>query len=259
MAKAKPPDNSKARARLRGVVEGAVTDTTVAKRAAAAERIRATITEEPPPVAPEPAPEKPKQTRKPKPEQQTTKQTTIEKDVKLESSSESNVPPASDFKPMPADEAQKLRDVMLSSRPRRKPPEKSPEPAPEPPKPASESYFKPVGGPAKVLGRMLYSAGRQGKNIAANAVAIPAAAAAATTGAYAGLATTAAAVRGISRLLGQAQPAQEPKQESPPAPLPPPAQDYRSGLQRAIEDRKKPPPDIRSDINRKLQQIRGMV
>jgi len=258
MAKAKPPDSSKGRARLRGVVEGAVTDTTVAKRAAAAERIRATITEEPPPVAPEPAPVKPKrQARKPKPEQQTTKQTTIEKDVKLESASESNVPP--EWKPMSPDEAEKLRDVMLSSRPRRKPPEKLPEKPPETPKPASDPYFKPIGGPAKVLGRMLYSAGRQGKNIAANAVAIPAAAAAATTGAYAGLATTAAAVRGISRLLGQAKPAEEPKQESRAAPLPPPAQDYRSGLQRAIEDRKKPPPDIRSDINRKLQQIRGIA
>ena len=157
---------------------------------------------------------------------------------------------------MPADQAERLRRVMQTSR-------SSAAAAPPPPQaPGNQPYFKPIGGPAKVLGRALYEAGRQGKNVAANAVAIPAMAAGATTGAYAGLAATSAAVRGINRLLGGQRPAPAPQAEpkSPPAaePLPAPP-DYRSGLQRAIDQKRNTPPaGIRSDVIRRLQTIRGL-
>jgi hypothetical protein len=213
---------AKGNKRLRSVVEGAVEATREARRAAAAEKIRASVT------TPEPAPAPPpKRTRARKP--------AVEPDTKLEATPEQRV-----FEPptMSPDEGKRLRDTMLQSGRSEKPP------APKP-----SSGFAPVRGPGAVLGRLLKESYRQAPNIAANAVAIPAFTAAGLGGAYLGTAATLAAIRGMKGLF---TPAPEPTpQERPPEP-----DDYRSGFRRAIEQRRRTKPGG-TGIIRSLRNVEG--
>jgi hypothetical protein len=239
---------AKGNRRLRSVVEGAMEATQEARRAAAAEKIRQSVATTPAPsVAPSPPPErtKPKRTRKPKPE------TEVEPDMRLEATAEQRVPPVAPEPPqMTPEQAQSLRDVMLQDKkPRRA---TKPQARKEtPPKP--DTGFAPIRGPGALLGRLLKESYRQAPNIAANVVAIPAFTAAGVGGAYLGTAATMAAARGIGKLLSPQEP--QPKQ---PEPLPEP-DDYRSGFQRAIDERRKTQPARSgSDVIRTLSRTRGL-
>jgi len=263
---------AKANKRLRSVVEGAVEATKEARRAAAAEKIRASVTTPAPaaptpkPAAPpsEPPPTKPaareKPARKPRRTREKPVEPEVEADTKLEGTPEQRVPETPNMSP---DEAQRLRETMLQSGKPRKQSSPRPKPAPQPtPKPAaSPGGFAPIRGPGALLGRLLSEAYRQAPNIAANAVAIPAFTAAGAGGVYLGTAGTVAAIRGIGKLLspGQPQP-QEPQEPSAtPSPASPP-DDYRTGFQRAIEQRRKPrSTDGGSDVIRALSRMRGMA
>jgi hypothetical protein len=227
---------AKGNRRLRSVVEGAMDATKEARRAAAAEKIRQSAATapaaQPPAPEPAPAPKKPRRTRPTKTE------TEIEPDTRLEANAEQRVPVVAPEPPtMSADEAKQLRDTMLqSSRPKKR---TTPKPKTEAPKP-SPSGFAPIRGPGALLGRLLKETYRQAPNIAANAVAIPAFTAAGAGGAYLGTAATVGAMRAIGKLLS---PQEEASKE--PAPLPTPKSvpdDYRSGFQRAIEERRKARP-----------------
>lgn len=276
------------KARLRSVVEGAVDSTAEARRAAAAEKIRAAAGT--PADPPAPPPETPKRTGRKKPPAQEPE---IEQDLKLEGSSEQRVPespkkfnarkqltvkdvarpavvtskfgrtppvapdpPEIEFSPpqMTADQAQRLRDTMLqSNRPTASPP------AADRPKPP-QGTFAPIRGPGAALGKMLKATYRQGPNILANAVAIPAFTAAGGGLAYLGTAGTVAAIRGIGKLLSPGEAKEEKPATSEPLtlPAPPPASDYKSEFQRAIDERRnRQPRDSGTDIFRKLQRMRG--
>jgi hypothetical protein len=244
---------AKGNRRLRSVVEGAMDASQTARRAAAAEKIRASAAT-PPAAAETPAPakhaRKPRQTAKPQ-------EVTIEPDTKLEATPEQRVPPATPQ--YTAEQAQQLRDTMLqSNKPKRKPTAK-PQPAkPAPPK-TSSGGFAPIRGPGALLGRLLKETYRQAPNIAANVVAIPAFTAAGAGGAYLGTAATVAAIRGIGKLFATPE---EQKRPAEPLSLPDPAgqpDDYRTGFQRAIDDRRKPRPnDSGFDVIRGLSRTRGI-
>jgi len=240
---------AKGNRRLRSVVEGAMDATKEARRAAAAEKIRQSAATapaaQPPAPQPAPAPKKPKRTRPTKTE------TEIEPDTRLEANAEQRVPVVAPEPPtMTAEEALRLRDTMLqSSRPKKR---STPKPKTEAPKP-SPNGFAPIRGPGALLGRLLKETYRQAPNIAANAIAVPAFTAAGAGGAYLGTAATIAAARGIGKLLSPQEP--ETKQ---PEPLPEP-DDYRSGFQRAIEQRRKTPPTRSGfDVIRTLSRTRGL-
>jgi hypothetical protein len=254
---------AKANKRLRSVVEGAMEATKDARRAAAAEKIRAAVATpaSPPiaPAAPTPAPSKP--AKKPRRAQGKPTEPAVEPDTRLDATAEQRVPPVAPEPPtMTAEQAQQLRDTMLqSSRPKRTSSTK-PKPAkPEPPTPKpSPGGFAPIRGPGALLGRLLKETYRQAPNIAANAVAIPAFTAAGAGGVYLGTAGTVAAIRGISKLFS---PTEEQKQPQEPLSLPAPASqpdDYRSGFQRAIDERRKPrTTDSGFDVIRGLSRTRG--
>jgi hypothetical protein len=162
---------------------------------------------------------------------------------------------------MSPEDAQKLRDTMLGSQGRQKPTGDKPKPKPKSQKPTNASGFAEIRGPGALLGRLLRETYRQAPNIAANAVAIPAFTAAGAGGIYLGTAGTVAAIRGINKLLN---PSEDQQQQTPPtAPAPssaPAPDDYRSGFQRAIEQRRKPrASDSGSDVIRRLSQMRGMA
>jgi hypothetical protein len=227
---------AKGNRRLRSVVEGAMDATKEARRAAAAEKIRQSAATapaaQPPAPEPAPAPKKPRRTRPSKTE------TEIEPDTRLEANAEQRVPVVAPEPPtMSAEEAKQLRDTMLQpSRPKKR---STPKPKTEATK-TSPSGFAPIRGPGALLGRLLKETYRQAPNIAANAVAIPAFTAAGAGGAYLGTAATVGAVRAIGKLLS---PQEEASKE--PEPLPTPQSvpdDYRSGFQRAIEERRKARP-----------------
>jgi len=240
---------AKGNRRLRSVVEGAMEATQEARRAAAAEKIRQSVAA--PPVAPSPPPtepRKPKRTRKPKPETEPE----VEPDMRLEATAEQRVPPVAPEPPqMTAEQAQSLRDVMLQEKkPKRTAKTQAPKEKTSKP---DASGFAPIRGPGALLGRLLKETYRQGPNIVANAVAVPAFTAAGAGGAYLGTAATAAAIRGIGKLLSPQEP--EPKQAEP---LPQP-DDYRSGFQRAIDERRKSQPARSgSDVIRTLSRTRGL-
>ena len=244
---------AKGNRRLRSVVEGAMDASQTERRAAAAEKIRASAAT-PPAAAETPAPAKP--ARKPR---QTAKpqEVVIEPDTKLEATPEQRVPPATPQ--YTAEQAQQLRDTMLqSSKPKRKPGAK-PQPAKPAPPQKAPGGFAPVRGPGALLGRLLKETYRQAPNIAANVVAIPAFTAAGAGGAYLGTAATVAAIRGIGKLFATPE---EKKQPAEPLSLPAPAgqpDDYRTGFQRAIDDRRKPRPnDSGFDVIRGLSRTRGI-
>jgi hypothetical protein len=246
---------AKGNRRLRSVVEGAMDATKDARRAAAAEKIRATVATTPPPApAPAPAEAPPAKQRRPrrKPADQD-----VEPDTKLESSSEQRVP--DEAPQMSPEEAQRLRETMLQSSRPKKPVSRPTKPAVTK-QPTSTRGFAPIRGPGALLGRLLKETYRQAPNIAANAVAIPAFTAAGAGGIYLGTAGTLAAIRGINKLL---TPEEEKKSEplALPAPSsPPPADDYRSGFQRAIEQRRKPrTTDSGFDVIRSLSRTRGLT
>jgi hypothetical protein len=111
------------------------------------------------------------------------------------------------------------------------------------------------------LGKLLREAYRQTPNLVANAVAIPAFTAAGAGGVYLGTAGTVAAIRGIGKLLSPGQPQPQEPQEPRANPSPAnPTEDYRTGFQRAIEQRRKPrPTDGGSDVIRALSRMRGMA
>ena len=263
---------AKGNRRLRSVVEGAVEASKEARRAAAAEKIRSAVSTAPPPQPTPPppaAPAKPKRTR-PKPTA-----TTVETDTKLEATAEQRVPPSEPApqtegnppQQMTAESAQRLRDTMLQSGRPKKRSSSKPQPAkPQQQKPVGTSGFAPVRGPGALLGRLLKETYRQAPNLAANAIAIPAFTAAGASGIYLGTAGTVAAIRGIQKLLGPSQAEERTQQPaSPPAntqpdQLPAPQNDYRSGFQRAIDQRRKPrASDSGSDVIRRLSQMRGMA
>lgn len=248
---------AKGNRRLRSVVEGAINTSNEARRAAAAEKIRASVTtpSTPAPAPPPEAPAKPKRTRPKKTEPE------VEADTRLETSTEQRVPPPVEAAPptMTPEAAQQLRETMLQSgRPKKRTTPKTQAAKPQPQKPASTSGFAPIRGPGALLGRLLKETYRQAPNIAANAIAIPAFTAAGAGGAYLGTAGTVAAIRGIGKLL--AGPTQEDKPQEPlPEPTPKPADDYRSGFQRAIDQRRQPRlPDSGFDVIRQLSRTRGM-
>jgi len=271
---------AKANKRLRSVVEGAMEATKDARRAAAAAKIRAGVAPAAaappkpapakpaakpaaaPPAAAAPPPEKPAKPRRPRSKPQ---EPVVEPDTKLDATPEQRVPvepapaPASPPPTMSPEEAQKLRDTMLGSRGRQKPTGDKPKPKPKSQKPTSASGFAPIRGPGALLGRLLGETYRQAPNIAANAVAIPAFTAAGAGGIYLGTAGTVAAIRGINKLLN---PSEDQPQTPPAAPAPSPApvpDDYRSGFQRAIEQRRQPrPSDNGTDVIRSLTRIRGI-
>lgn len=278
---------AKANKRLRSVVEGAMEATKDARRAAAAAKIRAGVTPpadapvKPPPAKPAPAkpaakpaaappaaaappPEKPAKPRRPRSK---PKEPVVEPDTKLDATPEQRVPveptpaPTSPPPTMSREEAQKLRDTMLGSRGRQQPTGDKPKPKPKPKsqKPTNTGGFAPIRGPGALLGRLLRETYRQAPNIAANAVAIPAFTAAGAGGIYLGTAGTVAAIRGINKLLN---PSEEQQQPPPAAPAPaaaPAPDDYRSGFQRAIEQRRQPrPTDNGTDVIRSLARIRGL-
>lgn len=272
---------AKANKRLRSVVEGAMEATKDARRAAAAAKIRAGVTpaaDAPakpapakpaakpaaaPPAAAAPPPEKPAKPRRTRSKPQ---EPVVEPDTKLDATPEQRVPvepappPASPPPTMSPEEAQKLRDTMLGSRGRQKPTGDKPKPKPKSQKPTNTGGFAPIRGPGALLGRLLRETYRQAPNIAANAVAIPAFTAAGAGGIYLGTAGTVAAIRGINKLLN---PSEEQQQQPPPAaPAPaaaPAPDDYRSGFQRAIEQRRQPrPTDNGTDVIRSLARIRGL-
>jgi hypothetical protein len=257
---------AKANKRLRSVVEGAMEATKDARRAAAAEKIRSAVAApaSPPsaPAAPPPTPPPPaKPTPKPRRARAKPTEPAVEPDTRLEGTAEQRVPPMAPRPPqMTAEQAQQLRDTMLqSSRPKRTSSTK-PKPAkPEPPTPKpAPGGFAPIRGPGALLGRLLKETYRQAPNIAANAVAIPAFTAAGAGGVYLGTAGTVAAIRGIGRLLAppeEQKPAQEPRSLPAPASQP---DDYRSGFQRAIDERRKPrTTDSGFDVIRGLSRTRG--
>lgn len=259
---------AKANKRLRSVVEGAMEATKDARRAAAAERIRASAatptpaspaapaaTPTPaPPAVPVPTPESspakpPRKKAKPKPKPQPAE---VEPDTKLEATPEQRVPqPAEEpSAPAPAPAPQPTDATPRPAKPRRRPT----------PKPAdSTSSFAPIRGPGALLGRLLKETYRQAPNIVANAVAIPAFTAAGAGGVYLGTAGTLAAIRGITKLLGPSEGEQKnPEPTSLPA-QPAAPEDYRSGFQRAIDERRKPrPTDSGFDVIRGLSRPRGL-
>lgn len=246
---------AKGNRRLRSVVEGAMDATKEARRAAAAEKIRATAatasTPTPTPTPAEAPPAKPRRPRRKPVEQE------VEPDTKLESSSEQRVP--DETTQMSPEQAQRLRETMLQSSRPRKPTSRPAKPSATKP-PASNSSFAPIRGPGALLGRLLKETYRQAPNIAANAVAIPAFTAAGAGGIYLGTAGTLAAIRGIDKLLNPEE-EQKPEPLTLPAPsAPPPADDYRSGFQRAIEQRRKPRTnDSGFDVIRSLSRTRGLT
>jgi hypothetical protein len=134
-----------------------------------------------------------------------------------------------------------------------------PQPAKPAPPQTAPGGFAPVRGPGALLGRLLKETYRQAPNIAANVVAIPAFTAAGAGGAYLGTAATVAAIRGIGKLFATPE---EKKQPAEPLSLPAPAgqpDDYRTGFQRAIDDRRKPRPnDSGFDVIRGLSRTRGI-
>jgi len=267
---------AKGNRRLRSVVEGAMEATKDARRAAAAEKIRAAAVTTPPaqpapaatspatpaaPSPPTPAPSKP--ARQPRRPRAAPVEPTVEPDTRLEATAEQRVPPVAPEPPtMTPEQAQQLRDTMLqSSRPKRRPSAKPQPTKPQSPAPkAAAGGFAPIRGPGALLGRLLKETYRQAPNIAANAVAIPAFTAAGAGGVYLGTAGTVAAIRGISKLLA---PSEETKQTQEPLSLPAPTSqqdDYRSGFQRAIDERRKPRPnDSGYDVIRGLSRTRGIA
>lgn len=265
---------AKGNRRLRSVVEGAMEVTQDARRAAAAERIRASAANAPPaaeapspvpqaatPAPPPPAPEKP--ARKPRRPREEPAEPTVEPDTRLEATPEQRVPPVAPEPPaMTAEQAQQLRDTMLqSNRQRRRPSTRTQAPKPKPTTPsAAPGGFAPIRGPGALLGRLLKETYRQAPNIAANAVAIPAFTAASAGGIYLGTAGTMAAIRGLSKLLAPTE-EQQPPQEPMKLPAPTGQQDdYRSGFQRAIDDRRKARPnDSGYDVIRGLSRTRGIT
>lgn len=259
---------AKGNRRLRSVVEGAMDATKDARRAAAAEKIRAAVVT-PPPAAPstpsappsKAAPSKP--VRKPRTKREAPAEPTVEPDTRLEATAEQRVPPVAPEPPtMTPEQAQQLRDTMLQSGRPKKRPSAKPQPAkPQPQAPkAAPGSFAPIRGPGALLGRLLKETYRQAPNIAANAVAIPAFTAAGAGGVYLGTAGTVAAIRGISKLLA---PSEETKQTQEPLSLPAPTSqpdDYRTGFQRAIDERRKPRPnDSGFDVIRGLSRTRGIA
>ena len=244
---------AKGNRRLRSVVEGAVEASRDARRAAAAEKIRAAagspVPEAPSPPTPEPVatPAKPKRTRqKPAP-------TEVEPDMRLEANVEQRVPESATQPPtMTPEQARQLRETMLqSSRPKRR---QTTKPQPAKPTPAPGN-FAPIRGPGALLGRLLKETYRQAPNIAANAVAIPAFTAAGAGGIYLGTAATVGAIRGIGKLLSS------PSEPEPTAPPQQPAapDDYKSSFQRAIDERRKSqPPKSSSNTLQKLFPPRGL-
>lgn len=250
---------AKGNRRLRSVVEGAMDASKDARRAAAAEKIRASAAtpaspapaSTPTPPPPDTAPPKERRPRRKPVEQE------VEPDTKLDSSSEQRVP--TEAPQMSSEQAQRLRETMLQTG---RPKKATSRPAkPSPPKPAANTTgFAPVRGPGALLGRLLKETYRQAPNIAANAIAIPAFTAAGAGGIYLGTAGTVAAIRGINKLLN---PGEEKQQESLTLPAPadqPPADDYRTGFQRAIEQRRKPRTnDSGFDVIRKLSRTRGLT
>ena len=267
---------AKATKRLRSVVEGAMEATKDARRAAAAQKIRAAVAPgasppakppatpaaDAPPPAPPPPPEKPTKPRRTRAKPQGP---AVEPDTKLDATPEQRVPveatppPPSPPPTMTPEEAQKLRDTMLGSRSRQKPAGEKPKPKAKPQKPTSTGGFAPIRGPGALLGRLLRETYRQAPNIAANAVAIPAFTAAGAGGIYLGTAGTVAVIRGIGKLLAPDQEQAEPAAASPPPATPTPPDDYRAGFQRAIDQRRKPrPTDSGVDVIRTLTRTRGL-
>lgn len=267
---------AKGNRRLRSVVEGAMEASKDARRAAAAEKIRATVGTPPPveaapppaaaPAKPTAAPTKPapstaaptKPARRPRPTA-APQEVVIEPDTKLKATPEQRVPPVAPEPPLlTTEQGQQLRETMLrSNKPKRKPTAK-PQPAKPARPPEAPGGFAPIRGPGALLGRLLKETYRQAPNIAANAVAIPAFTAAGAGGAYLGTAATVAAIRGIGKLFA---PQEERKQSPEPLSLPAPAvqpDDYRTGFQRAIDERRKPRPnDSGLDVIRGLSRTRG--
>jgi len=249
---------AKGNRRLRSVVEGAMEATTDARRAAAAQKIRASAETPAPTPTPTPSTAEPAKPRRPrrKPAEQE-----VEPDTKLDASPEQRVPPVAPQ--LSPEQSQRLRETMLQSgrpkKPASKPTSKPATPKPAPTKPAATTGgFAPVRGPGALLGRLLKETYRQAPNIAANAIAIPALTAAGAGGVYLGTAGTVAAIRGISKLL---RPSEEKPQEPPsiPAPSSQPS-DFRSGFQRAIDERRKPAArDSGFDVIRGLSRTRGLT
>lgn len=266
---------AKANRRLRSVVEGAVEATKDARRVAAAEKIRASVTTPPttaatgasptpaapasPPVTPKPAASPPpKPARKPRPAKPKPVEPAVEPDTQLDATPEQRVPV-----PAPAARsarARRVRDTTEEPTKPTQPPAENPRPKPVAAEPPTNSGgFAPIRGPGALLGRLLKEGYRQTPNILANAVAIPAFTAAGAGGVYLGTAATVAAIRGISKLLAPEQ-AEQKSEQAPtlPAPAAPP-DDYRSGFQRAIDERRKPrATDSSFDVIRALSRPRGL-